>query len=146
IILLFGVRELSAYSIVFIGAFPPVFFSTYVAAANVPKAITRFADSLELSPFERQFKITMMCMAPIIFTSAKVAAGMAWMCVIAAEMISGQSGLGYAIQLSRLNMQFQEIVIYMIAIGTIGYLIHWALNKLEKTLLPWSLRVERQDV
>src|SRR5690606_9192835 len=106
VILLCGIGEISAYIIVFIGAFPPIFTSTYESAINIPEPIVRFTNSLQISRWKKQFYIYMLYIAPNIFTSLKVAGAMAWMCVIAAEMISGQSGLGYAIQLSRLNMQY----------------------------------------
>jgi ABC-type nitrate/sulfonate/bicarbonate transport system permease component len=138
IILAFGVSEIGAYTIVFIGAFPSIFTSTYEASINLPKSLTRFADSLGMPPLQRQLNITLRYIAPQLFTSFKVSSAMAWMCVIAAEMISGQSGLGYAIQLSRLNMQYQEVIIYMLAIGVIGFLIHWSLGLLERVILPWS--------
>ena len=140
IILLLGIGEWSAYTIVFIGAFPPIFTSTYEAAINIPEPILRFTNSLQLPRWKRQFHILMMYISPEIFTSLKVAAAMAWMCVIAAEMISGQSGLGYAIQLGRLNMQYDEVLFCMLAIGSIGYFIHWVLNMSESLLLPWSLK------
>jgi NitT/TauT family transport system permease protein len=140
IILLFGVSEQSAYAIVFIGAFPPIFTSCYEAAINIPDSITRITNTLELSRLQKLFKIIIYYIAPEIFTSLKVAAGIAWMCVIAAEMISGQSGLGYAIQLSRMNMQYNEVIYYMLIIGIIGFFINWSLNLLEKVVLPWSIK------
>lgn len=62
---------------------------------------------------------------------------MGWMSVIAAELVSGQSGLGYSIQLHRLNLQYDKMVVDMFFIGLIGWLLFSLMNKLERWLVPW---------
>ena len=62
---------------------------------------------------------------------------MGWMSVIAAEMISGQSGLGYSIQLNRLNMQYDMMTVDIIMIGIVGFLLFEATVFLQRKVIPW---------
>jgi ABC-type nitrate/sulfonate/bicarbonate transport system permease component len=63
---------------------------------------------------------------------------MGWMAVIAAEMVSGQSGLGYSIQLNRLNLDYSSMVVDMTMIAIIGYVLFYAVNLLEKRIIKWK--------
>lgn len=69
---------------------------------------------------------------------------MGWMAVVAAEMISGQSGLGYSIQLNRLNLQYDLMVVDMLLIGLIGFLLFELIILAEKFLMPWHERNARR--
>jgi ABC-type nitrate/sulfonate/bicarbonate transport system permease component len=84
------------------------------------------------------WKIAFPASLPQLFTGLRVSIGMGWMSVIAAEMISGQSGLGYSIQLNRLNMQYGLMTVDMILISIIGFLLFESVVVLQRTLLPWK--------
>ncbi|MBU0481246.1 MAG: ABC transporter permease [Proteobacteria bacterium] len=137
VILFFGIGEISAYTIVFIGAFSPIFTSTFEGAESVPSAIRNCARSMEITGFRFLAKIIFPSALPQILTGIRVGVSMGWMSVIAAEMISGQSGLGYSIQLNRLNMQYDLMTIDMVCIGIIGFLLYEITVVLQKKLLPW---------
>ncbi|MCB0419803.1 MAG: ABC transporter permease subunit [Bdellovibrionales bacterium] len=138
VILLMGIGEWSAITIVFIGAFPPIFTSCYEGIERLPKNLFDISKSFELSKTERLIRIRLMWALPTLFTGVRIGAGMGWMSVIAAEMISGQSGLGYSIQLNRLNLQFEYMIYDMISIGSIGYVIAKFLAWLEKKIIAWE--------
>ncbi len=145
VILFFGIGEISAYTIVFIGAFSPIFTSAYEGAESIPTAWKNVAASLELSKLKYLFSIAFMGTLPQIFIGLRSGISMGWMAVIAAEMVSGQSGLGYSIQLNRLNLQYDLMVVDMILIGLIGYLLLELIKTLEKKLMPWHERVLSYD-
>ena len=63
--------------------------------------------------------------------------GVGWMCVVAAELIAAQSGLGYMIQQSRVLLQTHQVVTGMIAIGIIGFAMNSLMSLLERRLIPW---------
>ncbi|MBU0673314.1 MAG: ABC transporter permease [Proteobacteria bacterium] len=137
VIIWFGIGETSAYAIVFIGAFAPIFTSTYEGAEAVPLALKNCARSMEIRGARLLWKIILPAAMPQIFTGIRVGVGMGWMSVIAAEMISGQSGLGYSIQLNRLNMQYDQMTVDMILIGIIGFLLFETIILLQKKIIPW---------
>lgn len=137
VILFLGIGEISAYAIVFIGAFSPIFTSTFEGAESVPPAIRNCAHSMEITGFNLLSQIIFPSALPQIFTGIRVGVSMGWMSVIAAEMISGQSGLGYSIQLNRLNMQYDLMTVDMICIGIIGFLLYETTVMLQKKIIPW---------
>lgn len=138
VILAFGVGDVAAYAIVFLGAFPPIFTATYDGARSIPPAQRRSARSLEPSRFARLFRFELMACLPQILTGIRIGSAMGWMAVIAAEMISGQSGLGYSIQMNRLYLQYPLMILDMCAIGAIGFVLHEGLLFLERYLVPWG--------
>jgi ABC-type nitrate/sulfonate/bicarbonate transport system permease component len=137
VIIALGIGEFSAYTIVFIGAVSPIFTSTYEGAEAVPLALRNCARSLEVRGFRYLLRIILPAALPQIFTGVRVGVSMGWMSVIAAEMISGQSGLGYSIQMNRLNMQYDLMTVDMVLIGLIGFLLHEATLLLQKRVIPW---------
>ncbi|MDO8261329.1 MAG: ABC transporter permease subunit, partial [Candidatus Magasanikbacteria bacterium] len=76
---------------------------------------------------------------PYIFTGLKIGIGMAWICVIAAEMIGAQSGLGYFIQINRLYLRTDYMIVGMILIGLIGYFLNLSISALEKKIIKWQV-------
>jgi ABC-type nitrate/sulfonate/bicarbonate transport system permease component len=138
VIFAMGIGEKSAWAIVFIGVFPSVSTNTYEALSGIKKEILKVARSLELSFSRLLFQIYLPAILPQIFTGLRVGLNMGWMSIIAAEMISGTSGLGYSIQLNRLNLRFDLMVIDMIFISLVGFLINWSMQKLEKRVIKWK--------
>jgi sulfonate transport system permease protein len=137
VIIWLGIGEFSAWIIVFIGAVSPIFTSTYEGAEAVSPALRNCARSLEVRGFHYLLRIIFPAALPQIFTGVRVGVSMGWMSVIAAEMISGQSGLGYSIQMNRLNMQYDLMTVDMVLIGIIGFLLHEATVLLQRQILPW---------
>lgn len=137
-ILIFGLGNTSAFFIVFLGAFFPIFSNTYFGANSIPKIYKNISGSFELGTITYLRKILFFYSLPNIMTGLKIGMGMAWVCVIAAEMIGAQSGLGYFIQINRLVLRTDKIIVGMILIGIIGYILNIFINYLEKTIIKWK--------
>jgi ABC-type nitrate/sulfonate/bicarbonate transport system permease component len=137
-IIIFGLGNTSAYFIVFLGAFFPIFTNTYFGAISVPHIYKNIASSLEVSKFKYFLKILLFFCLPYIFSGLKIGIGMAWMSVIAAELIGTQLGLGYYIQLNRLLLQTDNIIIGMILIGIIGNLLQKLIEFAEEKIIVWN--------
>lgn len=131
-IILFGLGNTSAYFIVFLGAFFPIFTNTYFGAVSIPAIYKNVASSFEIGKVRYFTKILFFYSLPYIFTGLKIGIGMAWMSVIAAELIGSQSGLGYFIQMNRLLLQTDNVIIGMILIGVFGYSLQKIIEYLEK--------------
>ncbi|MBT4433458.1 ABC transporter permease [Candidatus Falkowbacteria bacterium] len=138
-ILIFGLGNGSAYFIVFLGAFFPIFTNTFFGVKSLPRVYKNVALSFEVTKFIFFKKILFYFSLPYIFTGLRIGIGMAWMSVIAAELIGAQSGLGYFIQLNRLLLQTEKIIIGMILIGMLGYFLNKIISILEKRLIPWKI-------
>lgn len=137
-IIIFGLGNVSAYFIVFIGAFFPIFTNTYFGALSIPVIYKNVTSSFEVSKVRYFTKILLFFTLPYIFTGLKIGIGMAWMSVIAAELIAAQSGLGYYIQLNRLLLQTDNIIIGMMLIGIIGNLLQKLIELAEKKIVNWN--------
>jgi len=137
-IIIFGLGNPSSYFIVFLGAFFPIFTNTYFGAVSIPYIYKNVVSSFQISQFSFFFKILLFFCLPYIFTGLKTGIGMAWMSVIAAELISTQSGLGYFIQLNRLLLQTDNIIVGMILIGVIGNLLQKLIEFAEKKIIVWN--------
>lgn len=136
-ILIFGIGDGSAYFIVFLGAFFPIFTNTYFGATSLPAIYRNVAQSFEIKKSIFITKILFYFSLPYIFIGLKIGIGMAWMSLIAAELIGAQSGLGYFIQLNRLLLRTDNVVLGMIFIGIVGFILSKFLMVLEKKVMPW---------
>jgi ABC-type nitrate/sulfonate/bicarbonate transport system permease component len=139
VILAIGIGEKSAWAIVFIGVFPAISTNTYEALLGIKTEILKVARSLELNFFRILLRVYLPAILPQIFTGLRVGLNMGWMSIIAAEMISGNSGLGYSIQLNRINLRLDLMIIDMIFISLIGFFINWSVTKLERRVVKWKV-------
>ena len=137
-ILWFGVGNAPSYFLVFIGAVFPVFVATYSAVRNIERTQINAALCLGATPAMLIRDILVPGALPVIFPGLRIALGVGWMCVVAAELIAAQSGLGYMIQQSRVLLQTQNVVTGMIAIGVIGFAMNGIMTIIERRLIPWQ--------
>ena len=141
-ILWFGIGNAPSYFLVFIGAVFPVFVNTYSAVRNIDRNQINAALCLGASPRLLIFDILVPASLPIIFPGLRIALGVGWMCVVAAELIAAQSGLGYMIQTSRMLLQTHYVVTGMIVIGVIGFAMNALMTWIEHRLTPWQEAVK----
>jgi NitT/TauT family transport system permease protein/sulfonate transport system permease protein len=139
-ILWFGVGDAPSYFLVFIGAVFPVFVSTFSAVRNIDRTQINAALSLGAKPGLIIRDVLIPAALPVIFPGLRIALGVGWMCVVAAELIAAQSGLGYMIQQNRVLLQTQNVVTGMITIGVVGFAMSALMEVAEKRLLPWMER------
>jgi len=137
-ILLFGLGDLPSYFIVFIGAFFPIYLNTSFGALQLPTRYINLARTLELSEYTYFKDVLFKFALPYIFTGFRIGIGMAWMSVIAAELIGAQSGLGYYIQMNRLMLNTDRVIAGMMAIGVLGFLLTAGIRRIEAHCVPWK--------
>lgn len=136
-ILWFEIGNTSSIFIVFIGAFFPVFVNGYEGLALFDEEYLQTAKSLGANKWRIIKSILLPGILPNLFTGYKIGLGMAWMSVIASELIGAQSGLGYIIQLNRLLIQTDKILVGMILIGILGYLMSKIIDFLRNIIIPY---------
>jgi NitT/TauT family transport system permease protein/sulfonate transport system permease protein len=137
-ILWFGVGNAPSYFLVFIGAVFPVFVNTFSAVRNIDQIQINAALCLGAGPGLILRDVLIPASLPVIFPGLRIALGVGWMCVVAAELIAAQSGLGYMIQQNRLLLQTQNVLAGMITIGIVGFAMSVAMERIERPLLRWS--------
>jgi bicarbonate transport system permease protein len=129
----------SALFVIFITAVWPILINTAVGVRQIPQDYNNVAQVLRLSKQEYFFKILFPSALPYIFTGLRIAIGLAWLAIIAAEIVmTGVTGIGFFIWNSYQNGQVSEIIVALIYIGLVG----WGLDKLmvwiQGKILPYS--------
>jgi NitT/TauT family transport system permease protein len=131
-IIWFGIGDPPAIFILFIATFFQISLATAAAAGSVPKIYYRVAEDMGLSRADIVFRITLPAIMPQLVTALRVAIGVAWMVVVAAEMIAVRSGLGFLIVDARNGLRMDLVVCGMITIGAIGIGLDIAFSRLAR--------------
>ncbi len=131
-ILWFGVGDAPAIFLIFLAAFFPVIVATMAAVANIPTVYFRVAQNYGINGIERLTQVTLPAILPQVITTLRVTAGLSWLVVVAAEMIAGRDGLGFAVMDSRNGLRTDLLVVQMIVIGAIGVVLDRLLVQLTK--------------
>ncbi|WP_394794138.1 ABC transporter permease [Armatimonas sp.] len=117
-ILWFGLGNPPVIFLVFGATFPPLVLGTMAATLAVPQIYFRVGRDYGLSVFA----ITLPAILPQVFTTLRVTAGLAWVVIVAAEMVSREGGLGFLIHDARNGQMLDLAIVGIIAIGTLGIL------------------------
>ena len=136
-ILWLGIGTLSVVFITFLAAFFAVLINTIAGARSVDTQLVRAAQSLGASRRRLMTKVILPSVAPAIFTGFRIAIGVSWMSIVAAELIAAPSGLGYMIMYYREVLRTDAIIVGMLTIGVIGLAMDFFTRWLERRLLPW---------
>jgi ABC-type nitrate/sulfonate/bicarbonate transport system permease component len=137
-ILWFGVGNAPSYFLVFVGAVFPVFINTFTAIRSIDLTQINAALCLGARRGLLLRDVLIPASLPIVFPGLRIALGIGWMCVVTAELIAAQSGLGYMIQQNRVLLQTQNVVAGMVTIGAIGFAMSAAMELAERRLIGWS--------
>ncbi|WP_330180474.1 ABC transporter permease [Nocardia sp. NBC_01503] len=142
-ILLFPTSEQGIVFITFFAAFFPVAVSTIHAMHALPKVWEEAARTLGARRWEILVHIALPGALPGIFSGLSVAMGVAWICVISAEMISGQFGIGYFTWQCYGLLDYPGVVVGMLSIGVMGWATAWLVEAAGHRVNRWLPRAVR---
>jgi len=137
-ILWFGLGDGSAWFIVFVGAFFPIFVQVSWALSSCPPRYLELAHSLGASSRLTLLRIRIPAAAPGIASGLRTGLGLAWTSVIAAELVGAQSGLGYRIQMHRLVLETEGVIAGMLCIGALGLAMDSVARRIQQRLIHWE--------
>ncbi len=139
-LLWFGIGDGSAIFLIFLSSFFPMLFSTIVAVKSIPQIYFQIGANFNFSKTETFKLIIFPAILPDIITAMRISLGVAWLVVVAAEMIAVKSGLGYLIIDSRNALRMDYVVVAMVTIGVIGLIIDKVISLLQRpTFVRWKL-------
>lgn len=133
----FGIGELPKIIIIFLGTFTPIVVNTYTGVSMVPGINI---DAGEIFGARRQtllYDIILPSAFPAIFAGIRTALSSGWVVMLAAEMISAKSGLGFLVIRGSDSNDLPLTMLAMVFIGTIGALLTLIFNYIERRLCPW---------
>jgi ABC-type nitrate/sulfonate/bicarbonate transport system permease component len=136
-ILWFGIGNSAAAFLVSLGAFFPLFSGTRRGIASIQKYTIETSQLFQIPTKRYLAEIAIPQVLPSIVSSAIVGLGVSWMIVITAELVGAQSGLGYAIQVARIQLETDRVISGMLVIGGVGFILTQGMKKLEALLCPW---------
>ena len=123
--------------ITFLGAFFPILLNTLHGVQRIDPVLVLAARSLGASEGAIFREVCLPGALPAIFTGLAVGMGVGWVSVIAAEMISGQSGIGYFTWEAYSLIQYSDIVLGMVAIGLLGLVSSAIIRGVGRATMPW---------
>jgi NitT/TauT family transport system permease protein len=143
-IVLFGIGDHAATSLIFLGAFFPIVVASASGVSGVPLIYRRVARNFGLRPAQILARVVFPAALPQILIGLRIALGIAWLVVVAAEMIAVDSGLGFLVMDSRNSGKRYDLVVgAMLIIGLIGLVLDSAFRRLERIRsVRWGFRDE----
>lgn len=136
-ILWLGVAEGSKIFICFVGAFVIMILNSYTGMRYVDPLLIDAARSFGASRSQQFFNVAVPACMPSIFAGVQNSLSMAWMCVLAAEMVGAREGVGYIIIQGMDLNKSSMILVGMVLIGIVGSLLAATLRCAERLLCPW---------
>ena len=132
-ILWFGVKDTAPVFLIFLASVFPITVSAMAAVQNMQQVYLRAAQNFGLSGIPLFRRVILPAALPQIITGVRIALGVAWLVVVAAEMIAVNSGLGYLIIDARnAGKRYDLVVAGMLMIGLIGLVLDLMVRRLEK--------------
>lgn len=131
-VLWFGIGDAPVVFLIFMATFFPLVLMTIAAVASIPAVYFRIAEEYGFRGIELLTGVVLFAILPHLITGLRVTVGMAWLVVVAAEMIAGREGLGFAIWDARNGLRTDLLVCNMIVIGIIGVILDRFLIRLMK--------------
>jgi bicarbonate transport system permease protein len=127
----------AALFVIFITAVWPILINTAVGVQQIPQDYINVRKVLQLKPSKFFFKILIPSALPYIFTGLRIAIGLAWLAIIAAEIVmSGIVGIGFFIWDSYQNNYISDIILALVYIGAIGLILDKFMAWLQTIIAP----------
>jgi nitrate/nitrite transport system permease protein len=126
--------SVSAIFVIFICSTWPMLINTAFGVASVRREWLNVAHTLEVSSFRKAFSVILPAAAPTILTGMRISIGIAWLVIVAAEMLVGGTGIGYFVWNEWNNLSIVNILSGILAIGLVGMLLDFLVGRLQKAV------------
>ncbi|GAA5052619.1 ABC transporter permease [Streptomyces similanensis] len=141
LIIWLGINEEPKITLLAVAAFPPVAVSTTTAVAAVPSSLVEAARALGASRWDVVKDVVVPSALPETLTGVRLAVGVAYSSLVAAELVNGLPGIGGMVKDAANYNNTPVVLVGIIAIGVSGLVIDGLLLRLERAVVPWRGRV-----
>jgi len=124
--------EASAIFVIFICSIWPMLINTAFGVADVRKDWVNVARTHELSNLRTAFTVILPAAAPTILTGMRISIGIAWLVIVAAEMLVGGTGIGYYVWNEWNNLDLTSVIFSILMIGLVGMLLDLVLSSVSR--------------
>jgi nitrate ABC transporter permease subunit len=126
----------AAIFVIFITAIWPIIINTAVGVQNIPQDYTNVAKVLQLSKPEYFTKVLLPASVPYIFTGLRIAIGLSWLAIVAAEMLTGGVGIGFFIWDAYNSGNLSEVILAILYVGIVGLLLDRLVSFIAARVVP----------
>ncbi|TNC12853.1 nitrate ABC transporter permease [Methylobacterium terricola] len=123
---------LSAIFVIFICSLWPMLINTVFGVSTTRKEWLNVARTLEVSPIRRAFTVILPAAAPTILTGMRISIGIAWLVIVAAEMLVGGTGIGYFVWNEWNNLSITNVITSILLIGLVGMVLDQLLARAQR--------------
>jgi nitrate/nitrite transport system permease protein len=124
----------SGIFVIFICSVWPMLINTAFGVASVKREWLNVASTLEVTPLRKAFQVILPAAAPTILTGMRISMGIAWLVIVAAEMLVGGTGIGYFVWNEWNNLSLTNVIFAVLVIGVVGMLLDLAFGRLQKAV------------
>ncbi len=122
----------SGIFVIFICSIWPMLINTAFGVAGVRRDLLNVAATLEVTPLRRAFLVILPTAAPTIVTGMRISMGIAWLVIVAAEMLVGGTGIGYFVWNEWNNLSITNVIFAILVIGVSGMFLDFLFARLQK--------------
>ncbi|HVO87977.1 MAG TPA: ABC transporter permease, partial [Casimicrobiaceae bacterium] len=133
----FGISDAQNEFIIWLAALFPIVLSTMEGVRDVDRQLIRAARTLGASYAQIVVTVVLPAALPSMFVGLRVGTGIAWMALVAGELVAATSGLGFLISQGRLLYRTDYIVVGMVMIGLIGLMLDGGIRLVQRVVTPW---------
>ena len=126
--------EMSAIFVIFICSIWPMLINTAFGVAGVRQDWVNVAHTHELGALRTAFLVILPAAAPTIITGMRISIGIAWLVIVAAEMLVGGTGIGYYVWNEWNNLDLTSVIFSILMIGIVGMLLDSAFGALQRAV------------
>jgi nitrate/nitrite transport system permease protein len=126
--------SISGIFVIFICSIWPMLLNTVLGVASVRKEWLNVARTLEVSRLRLAFEVILPAAAPTILTGMRISMGIAWLVIVAAEMLVGGTGIGYFVWNEWNNLSLPNVIFAILVIGVVGMLLDLMFARLQKAV------------
>ena len=126
--------SISGIFVIFICSVWPMLINTAFGVSGVRREWLNVAKTLEVAPLRRAFLVILPAAAPTILTGMRISMGIAWLVIVAAEMLVGGTGIGYFVWNEWNNLSLTSVIFAILMIGLVGMLLDMAFARLQKAV------------
>jgi nitrate/nitrite transport system permease protein len=126
--------SISGIFVIFICSVWPMLLNTAFGVASVRREWLNVASTLEVKPLRKAFQVILPAAAPTILTGMRISMGIAWLVIVAAEMLVGGTGIGYFVWNEWNNLSLTNVIFAIGMIGVVGMMLDGAFARLQKAV------------
>jgi nitrate/nitrite transport system permease protein len=126
--------SISGVFVIFICSIWPMLINTAFGVAGVRREWLNVARTLEVKPLRRAFEVVLPAAAPTILTGMRISMGIAWLVIVAAEMLVGGTGIGYFVWNEWNNLSLPNVILAILLIGVVGMALDALFARLQRVV------------